>query len=396
MAFSEKLKAKIRVQAAFRCCLCETDEIEIHHIVPQADGGPDNEDNAAPLCPNCHERYGANPEKRKRIRERRDWWYQVVESRYPLVAGLATSADINRFMHLLLSHILSPSENQQIRPEENPFSFTRHELVHPRVVKELFGWLSDSSSTVTSIDVRSANRSNQFHGDVEIRKIDGRTWVNWNGKRESFSYSHVSRTPSGLEIVECYDSGGGSGVFGRVGLFAWRADYAYDENFDSGFRLRRNLTVVGSVSLGDRYSGSITCESGTLRVGPDEGWFGRGKETERKLVLENYSSRSGVDPRDDGECWVQCVTGITRDADREKRNLEQKYEIIPGTWELCGASMTRERAIDFSRFLGKKYGCETFEEVTEKMDGEDWLVYRFEYMTDGRTWNEMSRKISSR
>lgn len=388
MAFSEKLKAKIRAQAAFRCCMCETDVIEIHHIVPQATGGPDDEDNAAPLCPNCHERYGANPQKRKIIRERRDWWYRVVESRYPLTAGLATSADIERFMHLLMSHVLSPSENQRIRPEENPFSFTRHELVHPLIVKELLGWISDSSSTVTSIDVRSANKSNQFHGDVEIKKINGRTWVNWNGERESFLYSHVSRTPSGLEIVECYSRSGGSGVFGSIGLFSWIADYAYDENFDASFRLRRNLTIVGSVSLGDRYSGSITYKNGTLRVGPDEGWFGRGEETERKLVFENQSSRSGVDPKDSGECWVQCVTGITRDADREKRDLERKYEIIPGTWELHGTLSPKEMAIDFSRGLGEKYGCDTFEEMTEKMDGEDWTVYRFEHIIKNRTDTE--------
>lgn len=370
------------MQAAFRCCICETDEIEIHHIVPQADGGPDDEDNAAPLCPNCHERYGANPQKRKRIRERRDWWYRVAESRYPQVAALATRADIDRLMHLLFSHMLSPSENQRIRPEENPFSFIRHELVHPLIVKELLGWISDSSSTVTSIDVKSANKSNRFFGDIEIKEIDGRMWVNWTREKRTFSYSHVSRTPSGIDILECHDRGEGSGVFGSVGLFSWMADYAYDENFDASFRLRRNLTIVGSVALGDRYSGSITYKNGALRVGPDEGWFRRGEETERKLVFENQSSRSGVDSKDSGECWVQCVTGITRDADREKRNLEQKYEIIPGTWELLGASsfMTRELAIDVSRVLGRQCGCDTLEEMTEKMDGEDWAVYRFEHI----------------
>ena len=145
--------------------------------------------------------------------------------------------------------------------------------------------------------------------------------------------------------------------------------------------MRRNLTIVGSVPLGDRYRGSIRYENGTLHVGPDEGRFSKGEETERKLVLENQDSSSRVNPRDDGECWVKCVTGITRDADREKKDMEQKYEIIPGTWGLHGAlPMTKDMAIGFSRSLGEKHGCETLEKMTEKMDGESWVVYRFEHI----------------
>ena len=56
--------------------MCQERGVDIHHIVPQASGGKDTEDNAAPLCPNCHSKYGANPEKRKIIREMRDSWYE--------------------------------------------------------------------------------------------------------------------------------------------------------------------------------------------------------------------------------------------------------------------------------------------------------------------------------
>jgi uncharacterized protein (DUF3084 family) len=52
-------------------------------FIPQAQGGTDDIDNAAPLCQNCHDRFGANPEKRKEIRQMRDWWYDVVEEKYP-------------------------------------------------------------------------------------------------------------------------------------------------------------------------------------------------------------------------------------------------------------------------------------------------------------------------
>lgn len=82
MAFSEQLKLRVRRLAHFQCCLCHTLGVEIHHILPQAEGGPDTEDNAAPLCPSCHEIYGANPVKRKFISEARDFWYEVCDRRY--------------------------------------------------------------------------------------------------------------------------------------------------------------------------------------------------------------------------------------------------------------------------------------------------------------------------
>jgi hypothetical protein len=82
MAFTEATKLVVKRKAHFSCCLCRSVGIELHHIVPQADGGPDNEDNAAPLCPSCHETYGANPTKRKFIREARDFWYEICSTRY--------------------------------------------------------------------------------------------------------------------------------------------------------------------------------------------------------------------------------------------------------------------------------------------------------------------------
>jgi hypothetical protein len=103
MAFSESLKLKLKRRAHFRCCLCHELGIEIHHIIPQQDNGPDTEANAVPLCPTCHERYGANPTKRKFLREARDFWYQLCDDSTPrgtlkkiedAVARTATKRDL--------------------------------------------------------------------------------------------------------------------------------------------------------------------------------------------------------------------------------------------------------------------------------------------------------------
>lgn len=82
MAFAEKIKLKVKRRAAFRCCRCQSIGVEVHHILPQSDGGSDAIDNAAPLCAKCHNDFGANPLKRKEITEMRNWWYEKVSDKY--------------------------------------------------------------------------------------------------------------------------------------------------------------------------------------------------------------------------------------------------------------------------------------------------------------------------
>jgi hypothetical protein len=100
MPFSEAVKLEVKKRANFTCCWCldRQRKVEIHHIVPQAEGGPDEIDNAAPLCRVCHDQNGGNPQYRKEIRQRRDHWYescakgsgdaQMSEDNEPLAAQL--------------------------------------------------------------------------------------------------------------------------------------------------------------------------------------------------------------------------------------------------------------------------------------------------------------------
>jgi hypothetical protein len=81
MPFDEKTKRVAKVKAAFRCCICRKPFVEVHHIMPEAEGGSDALDNAAPLCASCHDLYGGNPEKRRTIRQMRDRWWQLMQER---------------------------------------------------------------------------------------------------------------------------------------------------------------------------------------------------------------------------------------------------------------------------------------------------------------------------
>jgi hypothetical protein len=294
MAFSESLKIAVRKRAHFSCCLCHELEVDIHHIVPQSEHGPDDEENAAPLCPSCHGRYGANPEKRKFIREARDFWYETCENKFSLkqlndiaekLQHLVTKEDLERIAFRNVSYVLGPSNGAV---DDVPYSFEHEEFIHPLIVRELLGWLSDRAATVIAIDLMSANRSNRFFGEFTPSVRNGRTWVRWSGEtRESFSYAYIATSPSGIRMVECYDSGGGSGVFGWVELFALERDQSVEEGVGAvSSRPRFLLKTLGSIALGDRYDGEITYSGGFLNIGADHGWFNRGDSASRVLRIE--------------------------------------------------------------------------------------------------------------
>lgn len=57
MPFSQNVKTKAVEAAAGHCCVChrfDAGHIEVHHIIPQANGGSDDFENAIALCFDCH------------------------------------------------------------------------------------------------------------------------------------------------------------------------------------------------------------------------------------------------------------------------------------------------------------------------------------------------------
>ena len=301
MPFSESLKVRIRKRANDCCCICEQKSIslEVHHIVSEAEGGLDTEDNAAPLCPSCHSDYGANQEKRLRIREIRDLWYEkcgakfaestLLEKISDTLQNLPSKEDLERIAVRNASYGVGLSEfGMQSSLEHSRYSFAREDFIHPLIVRELLGWISDSTETVISVDIASSNKSNRFYGEFTINDRDGRSWVKWRGSEgEFFVYAHIATSPSAVEMVECYSCGGGSGVFSSVGLFGLELDRALDEDRDGNVSTRERviLKTLGSIGLGDRYKGEITYEDGFLIIGPDNGWFNRGKDAAKKLPV---------------------------------------------------------------------------------------------------------------
>lgn len=83
LPFTEAIKKEARKRAHFKCVMCrDVPFVEVHHIIPESEDGPNTLDNAAALCAGCHDAYGNNPDKRKQIREARDQWYEICKKRY--------------------------------------------------------------------------------------------------------------------------------------------------------------------------------------------------------------------------------------------------------------------------------------------------------------------------
>lgn len=78
MPFSERVRLEAKQRAGFRCCICNKMFVEVHHIIPESEGGGNTIENAAPLCAACHDLFGGNPEKRKQIRQMRDYWWELI------------------------------------------------------------------------------------------------------------------------------------------------------------------------------------------------------------------------------------------------------------------------------------------------------------------------------
>jgi hypothetical protein len=119
MPFPESIAREVRHRAHYQCCLCKAIGVEIHHIVPQADAGENTIENAAPLCPSCHETYGANPIKRKFIREARDFWFEVCAKRYTSDPSVLTAIQSS------LESVASRQDIHDLRSELAAFRFAK-------------------------------------------------------------------------------------------------------------------------------------------------------------------------------------------------------------------------------------------------------------------------------
>ena len=49
-------------------------------------------------------------------------------------------------------------------------SFSKAPYVHPRIIKDFVGWVSDRGVIIQSVDLLNAQNSNRYFGDIETRE----------------------------------------------------------------------------------------------------------------------------------------------------------------------------------------------------------------------------------
>lgn len=102
MGFPRSVREEALVAAARYCCVCHRYrgmKVEVHHIIPQCEGGSSTTDNAIALCFDCHTDAGHyNPRhpkgtkfSRSELRAARDRWYAIVREKGVDAAPLTTS-----------------------------------------------------------------------------------------------------------------------------------------------------------------------------------------------------------------------------------------------------------------------------------------------------------------
>lgn len=154
------------------------------------------------------------------------------------------------------------------------FSFTGDNIIHPGIIEELLGWLSDSLPVTGAFDLEGAMNSNKFCESFDIDTTnDGLTWYRKTTKKDGetkaeFAYTYVGASPLGIHMVRTADWGGGStGVFCDVLLLALEPDRVVEpQNKERPFRDRILLKCLGHIALGDRYEGVVKLKGNQLHI----------------------------------------------------------------------------------------------------------------------------------
>ena len=156
------------------------------------------------------------------------------------------------------------------------YSFSKPEYIHPEIVEELDGWISDGLPVYAAVDLEGAMRSNRFFLPPEERGTPGADgWIRVEKKSEFscdnnpyYRYKFIGVTPSGTHIIQTAWSGGGTGIFCRVLFMRFQTDEVLTSSLNkTTTRTRVLLRCIGDRPLGDRYCGDVTYADGVLTIG---------------------------------------------------------------------------------------------------------------------------------
>ena len=177
----------------------------------------------------------------------------------------------------------SPVPNPQVYAT---YSFKKAPFVHPKIINEFVGHLSDVGDQVIAINLLDSQDSNRYFGEISVAPQEDPTVPSWpwvysaEGDESTrmepgelwgvpwYAYRWVGSTQSGLDVLHVKGSGGGSGIFNWVVFTQTEVDQGADyplsrdvenrtEAVRSEIRARELLRFIGRIPLGDRWLGTV-------------------------------------------------------------------------------------------------------------------------------------------
>jgi hypothetical protein len=140
MPFSHDVAERALLDCGRHCCICHKfcgSKMELHHIVPEAEGGEDTYENCVPLCFDCHAEVKAynpkHPKGRKytesELRGHRDRWYEKVRNSHAVTTN-PDYVELDRKLFLEIREIIpSTGSISFVRSQDYglPFPREKHE-----------------------------------------------------------------------------------------------------------------------------------------------------------------------------------------------------------------------------------------------------------------------------
>jgi hypothetical protein len=150
--------------------------------------------------------------------------------------------------------------------EANEYFTYKGSPIHPGLVKEFEGRMSDDGPIVLTVDVLGSHGVDEYGAPFKImgEKV---SFINRNATpTEWYQYERLGTLANGIHVLHTSFNGGGSGIFQNL-LFV-RFDVQPARSFHDPAGERLVMSIVDWYPLGDRDNGKIQIMDDTVMVGP--------------------------------------------------------------------------------------------------------------------------------
>ena len=196
------------------------------------------------------------------------------------------------------------------------YSFKKAPFVHPKIINEFVGYLSDVGDQVIAINLLDSRDSNRYSGKISVTPQENPMVPSWpwvysvkgeESTRKELgerwgrpwdAYQWVGSTQHELDVLHVRSSGGGAGVFNWVVFTRIEVDHGADyplsrdvesrtEAVQSEISVRELLRFVGKIPLGDRWLGTVEVNGNDVVV--------RGRDLYERCELGGVTTMEAVE-----------------------------------------------------------------------------------------------------